>query len=465
MRLIDIINGPWAIAPQMLLEIQGIYATHLRGEKIDIEGVESRLGRKLDNRHETFQIVDGVAVIPIEGAIAKRMNLFTRISGGASTELIQRDIEIALADRTVRAIVLAVDSPGGTVDGTAELGEYIYSVRGQKPIIAYSDGMICSAAYWIASAADSIWISADTNSIGSIGVVAAHRDYSKWEERIGVKTTEITAGKYKRMSSQYEPLSEAGRADIQGKLDYLYSGFVDTVARNRGTTSQDVIDNMADGRVFIGRQSISAGLVDGVTTMDQLIDQLSAGEIPQVQRKKSATADGDAAGNESLTSTMEVVMTREELQAKHPELYQQLLDEGKQQAIEEKATAVAAAAGAESTRVLAIVKAGFGDEAGDKVAKVVDKGLAAEDLDALGISFTGSADQNSVDAETRAQILAGLKEAGNEPLGKTNGQGTETFEQKVDAYRKENKCGRGTAVKAIANAYPELHAAYLDGNK
>jgi signal peptide peptidase SppA len=422
MRLIDIVCGPWAIAPQMLLEIQGIYDTHLRGEKINIPDVEARLGRKLDNRHESFQVRDGVAVIPVDGVIAKRMNLLSQISGGASTEMIQRDIEKALADPAVKAIILSIDSPGGTVDGTFELVDYIYQHRGQKPIITFSDGQIASAAYAIGAAADSIWISSDTNMVGSIGVVAAHRDYSRKEQALGIKTTEITSGKYKRMASQYEPLSEEGRADIQAKTDYLYSVFVDTVARNRGVSVETVLTDMADGRVFIGKQNIKAGLVDGVSTLDNLIDQLAAGIIPAKGKNKTKAAAGVVSAKPLAE---EVIMTREELQAQHPELVQALLAEGQALASAEHTTVLAAAANEERTRVVALVTAAFGDEPGKKFAAVVERGLSAADLGALGISFAG--ESAGADVESRKQILDALASSGQQPLGKTEG------ETKVDA--------------------------------
>ena len=90
MRLIDIINAPWAITPEMLDEIQAIYAPHLRGEKIDLNGLEARLGQPLNNEPKAYEVVDGVAVLPIDGVIAKRMNLFTKISGGTSSQAIMQ---------------------------------------------------------------------------------------------------------------------------------------------------------------------------------------------------------------------------------------------------------------------------------------------------------------------------------------------------------------------------------------
>src|SRR3972149_505251 len=96
MRLIDIITSPWAIQPEKLVEIRGIYETHLRGEKIDIKAVEARIGKPLNNQPQGYEVIDGVAVIPVDGVIAKRMNLFTQISGGVSTDLLARDLKAAI---------------------------------------------------------------------------------------------------------------------------------------------------------------------------------------------------------------------------------------------------------------------------------------------------------------------------------------------------------------------------------
>jgi signal peptide peptidase SppA len=282
MRIIDVLTSPWAIVPEKLFEIQEIYRTHLRGDKIDIEAIEAQTGKPLDNKKERYQIVNDTAIIPIQGVIAKKMNLFTQISGGASTHLVGRDIKEALADDSIKSILLDIDSPGGTVDGTQELGDIVFAGRDKKPIIAYSDGMIASAAYWIGSAADKIYISGDTIDIGSIGVVASHVDYSEWEKKVGIKTTEIYAGKYKRIASDTKPLSKEGKQYIQDQVDYLYSIFVDQVAKNRGVSSEKVLKDMADGRIFIGKQAITAGLVDGVSTLDRLINTV----LPVLQADK-----------------------------------------------------------------------------------------------------------------------------------------------------------------------------------
>jgi signal peptide peptidase SppA len=281
MRIIDVLTSPWAIMPEKLYEIQAIYSTHLRGEKIDIKGIEAMLGKPLNNEKKPYQEIDGVAIIDINGIISKRMNMFTQISGGVSSQIAMKDFRQAFDDPEIKAIILLIDSPGGTVDGTEDLANTIYEARQQdvKPIVTFADGLMASAAYWIGAAADRIYISGDTAQVGSIGVVATHIDYSQYEAKIGIKTTEIYAGRYKRITSEYEPLTNEGRQYLQNRVDYYYSIFANTMARFRPEKLQipedDGVIPWADGKVFIGNQAIDNGLVDGVSTFDRLIEMLS----------------------------------------------------------------------------------------------------------------------------------------------------------------------------------------------
>ena len=289
MKLIDLLTSPWALQPEKLVEIQAIYATHLRGDKIDLAAVEARLGRPLANEQQAYEIRSGgIAVLPVEGVIAPKANLFTRISGGTSTQQLTLQVESAIADPRVRALVLAIDSPGGSVFGTPELAAAIFELGQSKPIVSVSDGTIASAAYWIGSAANAVFISGPTVHAGSIGVVATH-DYAP--RGPGAKTTEITAGKYKRIASSTEPLTDAGRDYIQAQVDHIYSVFVDAVAQHRGVDTDTVLERMADGHVFIGQQAIAAGLVDGVSTVDAMVERLAADPREFAKRRKAfATA-------------------------------------------------------------------------------------------------------------------------------------------------------------------------------
>lgn len=326
MKILDVLTAPWAIEPAKLLELQAIYATHMRGDKIDIAAVEKKLGRPLDNQPKGYTVVDGVAVLALDGVIAKRMNMFSQISGGVSTEMAARDLQAAMEDQSVHSIILSIDSPGGTVDGTQALADAVRAST--KPIVSLASGCMCSAAYWIGSAANAIYIADSTTMVGSIGVVSGHKDVSKQEAMQGVKTTEISAGKFKRIASAYEPLTAEGRSSIQAEVDYLYGLFVDAVATHRGVAADAVLKNMADGRIFIGQQAIDAGLVDGVSTLGQLVQQLNA---KRTGASLSAQPRAGVARKPNPTPTQpgaHAMLTAEQVAAEHPEAAAALIAQG-----------------------------------------------------------------------------------------------------------------------------------------
>jgi signal peptide peptidase SppA len=227
---------------------------------------------------------NGVAVLSISGVIANKANMFTRVSGGASAQLLAQQVESMRADPRVRAVVLDLDTPGGNVLGIPALGESIRALASEKPTVSVCTGMMASAGYWVGSAANAVYISGLTDYVGSIGVVATH---SYDPRRADGSTTEITAGKYKRINSESGPLTAEGREYMQSQVDHLYSVFVETVAQNRRVSADDVLANMADGKIFIGQQAIDAGLVDGVSTVDAMVEQLAASPDKFTQRRKA----------------------------------------------------------------------------------------------------------------------------------------------------------------------------------
>lgn len=273
MRLADLVEGYWAITDPMYDEIRSIYDAHLRGEKIDVKGVEAKIGRPLANEHRGYAVQDGVAVISMSGVISPKANLFTQISGGASAQLVRNEILAALDDPKVKAGILYADSPGGNVLGIAEGAAAWRAFAEQKPAVTYSDGTLASAAYWWGSAASKVMISGPMVNVGSIGVRTEHVDTSMRDAATGVKRTIIKAGAYKAAGDG--PLDPKTLEYRQAQVDYLYSLFVDTVAAHRGVSVDAVLKDMADGRVFIGQQAIDAGLVDGYASLEELIAQMA----------------------------------------------------------------------------------------------------------------------------------------------------------------------------------------------
>lgn len=278
MRILDVLTSPWAIQQSKYDEIVQIYSTHLRGEKIDIKAVEARIGQPLDNtRHGKFDVIDGVAVIPISGVTAPKMNLMMQISGGTSTEIAADMVQAAVDDDEVKSMIIHIDrSPGGTVDGTVQLANAIRAARKKKPMVTLASGLMASAAVWVGTATGQVFIADSTTQVGSIGVVAAVIDRSEQLKKQGIKVNEIFAGKFKRMVSEFKPLSDEGRESIQAQVDFLYTLFVTDVARNLGVDVGEVIENMADARMFIGQQAIDSGLVNGFATLSELLGRMAA---------------------------------------------------------------------------------------------------------------------------------------------------------------------------------------------
>ena len=165
-----------------------------------------------------------------------------------------------------------------------------------------------SAAYWIASAADKV-ILGESSFVGSIGVITAHVDYSKLDERMGVKVTIIKAGKYKAAGSPDSPLSKDDKDYIQSHIDYLYTLFVNGVARNRDMKAEQIINTEA--RVFIGQQAIDAGLADEIGTLGTAVSGMRA----QVSTTKANIIQE------------EMTMDLNELKTKYPEVYKAVCDE------------------------------------------------------------------------------------------------------------------------------------------
>jgi signal peptide peptidase SppA len=278
MNLLDVLNAPWAIVPDKLVDIGDIYMRHVRGERLDAQAIQAAIGDRGARADREFAVVNGVAIIPITGVLAKRANLMENVSGpgATSTQLLARDFRQALEDDDVNSILLWIDSPGGTVDGTQAMANVVRKARGKKRVWALADGLMASAAYWIGSAAEKIFIADDTTTIGSIGVVSIHIDRSRALEQDGIKVTEITAGKYKRVTSDVSPLSDAGRKKLQSVVDHTYSIFVNEVSEHLGVDVDTVLEKMAEGRTFIGQNAIDVGLAHGKGTLGEIVGELIA---------------------------------------------------------------------------------------------------------------------------------------------------------------------------------------------
>jgi signal peptide peptidase SppA len=281
----EVFRKPWAILPEKFEVISEIVRFRASGGKLSEEEIRERIGAH-DRQAPAVEVLQleaasgvrngkngAVAVIPVFGVISNRMNLMTQISGGTSVEKLTTQLRAALADGSISAIVLDVDSPGGVVDGVPELAGEILEARGQKKIVAVANSMAGSAAYWLASCASELAV-VPSGQVGSIGVFAAHEDMSKALEQEGVKISLVSAGKYKVEGNPYEPLSDEARAAMQTKVDGFYGMFVAAVAKGRKTSPASVRDGYGQGRMLLADDAVKTGMADSVATLDQVLAKL-----------------------------------------------------------------------------------------------------------------------------------------------------------------------------------------------
>ena len=160
----------------------------------------------------------GIAVIPMHGVLAPRMNMMSDMSGGATFEDATAQLRDAVADTTIGTIVLDWDSPGGSCAGATEFAAEVLTARKVKPVIAHANFEMCSAAYWIGACASEV-IAAPSAFIGSIGVYTIHEDLSEFLAQLGVKLTYISAGKFKVDGNEAEPLSDHARERMQANVN------------------------------------------------------------------------------------------------------------------------------------------------------------------------------------------------------------------------------------------------------
>lgn len=224
-----------------------------------------------------------VGVVSISGSLVNSASWINQYLGYTGYPEIRAALIHAAKDPEVKAITLDIKSGGGAVSGVSDTSDLIRMIdKKVKPVYAYSDGMIASAAYWLGSSARSLSVGKVTE-VGSIGVLLVHKEMSKYMEKEGITATVLRAGKYKAMGNPYEALSDSAREQIQGQLDQMYTMFVEHVADARGVTYAVADQKMAQGRIFIGQAAVDVGLADKQESFDAFLTGIQRG----IDAKKS----------------------------------------------------------------------------------------------------------------------------------------------------------------------------------
>jgi signal peptide peptidase SppA len=293
--LSEFLTTPWALMPERLQAMAGVLTRWSAGEPPTDEAMfqiqSERVLRDTRKQMAAANAGSGIAVLPLYGVVTQRGNMVDDISGPGSTSTQQftSALRQVLADDTVGQILIDIDSPGGSVYGVAELASEIVKARAQKPVVAVANSLSASAAYWIGCSASEFFVTPG-GEVGSIGVWQAHFDYSKALEEEGVKTTLVSAGKFKVEGNPYVPLDPEAQAFMQSRVDDYYNAFIHAVAVGRGVSVDDVRNGMGEGRVLGADAALAQRMVDGIASFDDVLARMQAkvtGNAVRSQPQKS----------------------------------------------------------------------------------------------------------------------------------------------------------------------------------
>ncbi len=252
--------SPWALMPECLAAVTHPFAGQV-ARPIAARPVVSR-GNQASS--------GAIAVLSLTGVITQHPDWM----GDTSLDGFMADFMTAMNDPAVGALLISIDSPGGSVYGVQEVSGMMRTMREQKPVVAFANSLAASAAYWIGCSASSFYCTPG-GEVGSIGVWQAHMDISGMLTNAGIQTTVISAGKYKTEGNPYQPLDEAAQAFMQSRVDDYYTAFVDAVASARGVKTDVVKNGMGQGRVLGASDALKQNMIDGVMTLPQVLQGMA----------------------------------------------------------------------------------------------------------------------------------------------------------------------------------------------
>ena len=293
----QLLRGKWLLEP-FFLESQGAIVANYLNKYTEFQKQEPdsmaafAINAKSANgvRYSWYSGFDkapegSVAVIRVRGTLMKE----DQDCGPIGMESIGEIIKSADAHHNINAIVLHIDSPGGTVDGTEALASIVKGT--QKPIVAFIDGMMASAAFWIGSSADERIASTDTDEVGSVGVLSSFADVQPYWESLGIKFHTITASTSPDKVKMWEDV-RAGKYDQYRKevLDVIDEKFMAAVKENL----PNIKDDHLTAKLYFARDVMGI-MVDSIGTLDDAI--LRASELSQ-QKQQTAGSNGSQANSQ-----------------------------------------------------------------------------------------------------------------------------------------------------------------------
>ena len=311
-------SEPWNIHVPAAAAIQQIATELESGSMLSETECRERLGVRSESPTDV-QRIGSVAIIPVVGPIFQRSTNVSRYYGGAAQDTLRAQIRQCIDSTEVKAIVGYYDTPGGAALGNQETVEMIREVRGTKPMIAFCDGLMASAGYYLGAAFDKI-IATPSSMIGSIGTIWMHANFRGMYEEFGIDISVLTNIDSPRKSdgNPYVALEGDARKSMQSLIDDYGSQFITSVATDRGQSYDRIVEQYGQGQVFIATEAKSRGMLDGIVAdVGELIGSVESGSLSGVaaqsvripQQTTSpvvsiASTVGAAASNSSRSSSV-----------------------------------------------------------------------------------------------------------------------------------------------------------------
>ena len=432
---IDSFFGLWAIDETRFLSMFNA----LSGVDLSAHVLQASERVAASNERKPFRMNGSTAVVPLIGTLMKSVN---SMDEGTSTIRARQNIRAAVNDADVDSIMLLIDSPGGTVDGTADLAAEVRRAAEAKPTIAFIEDLGASAAYWVASQASKVYANGPTAFVGSIGTFIGLYDLSAHAEREGIRAIVIASGKLKATGFPGTEITEAQQAMLTDLVMQTQAQFSREVKTGRGLSDAKIAEIEALAAIYSATDAEGLGLIDGLRTFEQTMEALRTSAATQRTRRSRSEA---ATSTESSDMADE---TADKTSEAAPGEVDAILT-----APASVADIEAACPGADDSFVLAQVKAGATvDQAKD--AYITQQQAAIESRDA------DLAELHKTPPRTGQDPVVGAGKTDPDADAEIEADAITEFDKRVRA-KVQAGMDRRRAVLAVAKADRALHAQYL----
>lgn len=273
-----------------LVEIESIIKNATPEQLAAAQAYEDDWGKPDNNDHWMLDMQGEVAVITVVGPLIKGSSgWWGKYCGYVGYDDILEACNCGI-DQGASTFVFDWDSPGGMVGGIEDAATFLRNLSKNFATVSYTSNMVASACLWLATTADEFYAS-KMASIGSIGVIAVQKEFTKMMEMDGVTPHVFRSAPYKALGGPYEKLSEKAKESIQKDIDTSHGFFVDAITANCGLPRDYVAENLATGEIWYGEEALAKGLIDGVKTFDEVFVALQRENIENTTDYKNPPSE------------------------------------------------------------------------------------------------------------------------------------------------------------------------------